>query len=186
MADDDKGWDSGFGPLPPIGSEPGAYVEGERVGDEPTEHLMDSGVVGFPTEADIDALPDKPGESRPLLGVVPPPHETLAAWWHRMADVDLAMLGPKVEEYGGSGGSYDLDLVGRILADTTGRHDADRPTREELGCFHYLTGKLGRMAAAYREGKLPSDDTIVDAIVYLMMIRRIREVGGWPWSAGDE
>lgn len=179
MADEEEGREFFRGPqlnLPPVGSPPGEYVDGTRV-SEPESDEEDTGFDWAQEAVVVNAI-----ES--LIGVVGPPH-TLADWWHDRADKDLEMLGPKVNEYGGSGGSYDLDLVGRILADTTGRHDASRAVREELGCFHYLTGKLGRMAAAYREGRLPSDDTIDDMVVYLNMIRRIRAVGGWPWSSED-
>ena len=47
----------------------------------------------------------------------------------------------------------------------------------ELGCWFYISGKIERAFEALHRHELPSDDTVHDATVYSMMIRRIREVG---------
>jgi hypothetical protein len=51
---------------------------------------------------------------------------------------------------------------------------------EEAACLWYALGKLARAVASYREGKLPSEDTLKDLVTYGMMARRVRAVGAWP------
>lgn len=100
----------------------------------------------------------------------------LMEWWQTQSERDLAELLPKVGEYG----AFDLQIIGDVLA-TMSNWDQNTPTRvkEELGCFFYLLGKVARMASAYRENRLPSDDTYHDAEVYAKMVRRIRDRGEW-------
>jgi hypothetical protein len=50
----------------------------------------------------------------------------------------------------------------------------------EAATLWYALGKVARAVAAYREGRLPSDDTLHDLSVYAMMARRIRQTGRWP------
>lgn len=89
----------------------------------------------------------------------------LEDWWRRTAQADLELVIPKLQEYG----SLDLELIGLALGS-----DA------EAGVMYYLLGKAGRAVSAYRRGALPSEDTLVDATIYAMMARRIRETGRWP------
>lgn len=104
----------------------------------------------------------------------------METWWHDLASSDLKLLIPKAREYS----NYDLQIIGQVMADVIGWKGAKNPTvYQELGCFWYLLGKVGRMAGAYRNGELPSDDSILDARIYAIMVARIRDCGSWPgWS----
>lgn len=101
--------------------------------------------------------------------------QELLAWWRKVTEVDIHQMLPKVSEYG----AYDLSMIGRTLLDVLDRENVPERVGQEMGCFFYLLGKIARMASAYKEGRLPSDDTLHDAVVYLMMIRRIRHFGEW-------
>jgi hypothetical protein len=100
----------------------------------------------------------------------------LMEWWRGVTEADIDKMLPKVTEYG----AYDLSVVGSTLVDML-PWDQNTPERvkQEVGCFFYLLGKMARMASAYKEGRLPSDDTLHDIVVYAMMIRRIRDRGEW-------
>ena len=104
----------------------------------------------------------------------------LAAWWWVEAQKEIDATVPKATEYG----SYDMQLIGRVLADMM-EWDAAKTERSEgvhveLGAFFYLLGKVARAASAYTRSELPSDDTYFDAGVYGRMIARARQKGGWP------
>lgn len=101
----------------------------------------------------------------------------LAAWWRQQAEDEIDMVVDKAIEYG----ARDLIEMGRQLAYMAGR-EADMPEEEmaELGCLQYLVGKMSRATAAWAEGRLPSDDTMLDIGIYVRMIQRIRQTGGWP------
>lgn len=98
---------------------------------------------------------------------------SLEDWWMETAKADLLAMGPKVEEYTAS----DLVLMGQFLEHWLG---IPAGSGTEAACVFYLLGKVARAVAAYKEGRLPSIDTLHDSTVYSMMMRRIREVGGWP------
>lgn len=121
----------------------------------------------------------------PVLGVVAPPEvsglgpgeEDLRTWWMGQSERDLAMLLPKVGEYS----AYDLELIGRVTADTLGwGGPRDAATLTEIGIAFYLLGKIGRIMGAIREGNLPSRDSWLDSHVYAKMALRTRDAGGWP------
>jgi len=99
--------------------------------------------------------------------------ENLEDWWMRTAKGDIEKMLPKVAEYTAS----DLVLMGQFLAEWTG---LDPKAGPEAACCFYLLGKVARSVAAYKEGRLPSDDTLHDIVIYGTMMRRIRECGGWP------
>jgi hypothetical protein len=101
------------------------------------------------------------------------PDVDLEGWWTRRAEADLAEILPKVGEYTAS----DLVLMGEFM-----EHWLRIPAGSgaEAACLWYALGKVARAVAAYREGRLPSEDTLMDLTVYSMMARRIRETGQWP------
>lgn len=111
------------------------------------------------------------------------PAQELAEWWEKQAHAEVAPLLAKMTEYGGSGPAVDLIEIGRKLAELGPRlaeltkTDADKA---ELGCYFYIVGKLARWHAALMEGRPVSDDTLLDIGVYVKMVQRIRESGGWP------
>lgn len=94
-------------------------------------------------------------------------------WWMLTADADYQAFGPKLAEYGAN----DLKEIGRKLARLMNWDDITDAQMNELGCWFYLCGKVERAFEALHRHELPSDDTNHDAVVYGMMIRRIREVG---------
>ena len=105
------------------------------------------------------------------------PASELNWWWVEQAKAEANAVAPKAVEYS----AYDLELIGRIMADTIGwKGEQTRAVHTELGCWFYTIGKMGRAVGAMREGRLPSDDTIHDLNVYGRMISRTRDVGGWP------
>lgn len=101
----------------------------------------------------------------------------LEGWWAKLAQADMEVAVPKAIEYSAT----DLDMLGRWMADLLGIELPDQPGIEvELACMFYLFGKIARALGAYRDGRRPSDDTIRDARIYLIMLTRARETGGWP------
>lgn len=107
---------------------------------------------------------------------------SLEDWWGEVSAGDVAAVAHKAMEYG----SADLDVMGEALVatsafDTAGMSlETKRKLGQELALSFYLLGKVGRMFGAYANGRLPSDDTIHDATVYSMMLRRVRAEGAWP------
>lgn len=111
---------------------------------------------------------DNPGpQAQPLLPI--------EEWWLSTARTDLDSVLPKMQEYG----SFDLVAVGQLMAHAMQWDDVTPEQLTELGCWFYLQGKVARAFDALRQHRLPSDDTTYDIGVYSMMVRRIREVGGW-------
>lgn len=101
--------------------------------------------------------------------------EDVLEWWRNTADADAQRTVPKATEYG----AYDLEVIGATLMRLMGWENEPARVGSELGVFFYLLGKVARMASAYADHRLPSDDTLFDATVYSMMMRRIREAGEW-------
>lgn len=97
----------------------------------------------------------------------------LRGWWEATTSADFEQMAPKIAEYTAS----DLTLMGRFLEEWTAMPEGTGP---EAACAFYLLGKIARAVAAYKDGRLPSDDTLHDIVIYAMMMRRIREKGGWP------
>lgn len=108
--------------------------------------------------------------------------QSLEEWWVAKARAEIEDMTAKTAEYGGGGRAHDLIGIGNDLAQAMGRTGSvvgdDEAT--ELGIWFYLRGKMGRAMAALIDGRMPSDDTIHDILVYARMIQRTREVGGWP------
>ena len=95
----------------------------------------------------------------------------LKEWWIEQARVEADKLAPKAVEYG----SYDLAMVAEVMAEMM-----TRPPDLELGLVFYLVGKIARAASAVKDGRRPSDDTLVDIAIYARMILYVREHGQWP------
>lgn len=108
--------------------------------------------------------------------------EELAGWWRSAADDEIRMVVAKAIEYGAN----DLVEMGRTLAYMANREGLTDAQLAELGCVQYLVGKMARVTAAWAEGRTPSDDTYLDIGVYVRMIQRIRQTGGWPGTVEDE
>lgn len=121
-------------------------------------------------------------------GTVPPVDSEglgaiLARWWYDKSEEEAQGVVPKATEYGGAHRASDLIQLGRTIAELMGFTGAGRMTEgelQELACYFYLQGKVGRWHAALLEGRRVSDDTLLDIAVYTKMVQRIREVGGWP------
>lgn len=111
----------------------------------------------------------------------PPLHwaDELRQWWNRTADCDISSSLDKIVEYGGNGPAYDLLATGHDLAAMNGRRVTDEEA-VELAIMMYLSSKVNRWLAAAKDGRRPSDDTLLDITYYSMMARRNRAVGGWP------
>ena len=112
---------------------------------------------------------------------VPSPGSDLEQWWQSVTRNDLEATLPKVAEYG----SADLEVMGAAMIRLHPNHDAmDEGERKQVGLemaiAFYLLGKVSRLYGAYQSGGQPSDDTWLDASVYSMMGRRVRNSGGWP------
>ncbi len=105
------------------------------------------------------------------------PPLSLQEWWRNLTDTDIEATIPKVAEYTSS----DLKIMGDTLREWM-PGGAEMPERwgVEMAIAFYLLGKIARAVAAYREGRVPSDDTIKDIRVYAVMMQRVRDVGGWP------
>ena len=103
----------------------------------------------------------------------------LLSWWERTSYADLTGMIDKIHEYGGAGVALDLVEIGQRVAGIAHRTVGDEEAIE-LGIGFYLQGKISRWHAATIEGGRPSDDTLMDIVIYAMMARRNRAVGGWP------
>jgi hypothetical protein len=102
--------------------------------------------------------------------------QALAGWWRAKAESEIEMVVAKAVEYG----ARDLVEMGRSLAHMAGREGLTDAQHAELGCLAYAVGKMARIEAAWHEGRMPSDDSWLDLGVYVRMVQRIREAGGWP------
>lgn len=105
----------------------------------------------------------------------------LRGWWKQTAHDEVAQLVAKMVEYGGLSRATDLIAIGKSLVDAGVRvpEETDE-VYTELGIWFYLRGKLARWEAAIKEGRRVSDDTLLDAGVYIRMAQRTRQAGGWP------
>lgn len=104
--------------------------------------------------------------------------DDIEQWWTRKAMGEISDMVAKTREYGGSGKALDLIGIGRDLAAVAGR-EVDDQEATEIGIWFYIRGKVGRAMAAVADGRLPSDDTIHDLLVYGRMLQRVRETGVW-------
>lgn len=107
----------------------------------------------------------------------------LATWWRNTAESEIDKTVAKAVEYSGTGGGLPADLVdyGRQWAFASGLGtDFTDAQYAEIGVWCYLVGKLGRWSSALRNGRMVSDDTLLDIGVYVRIAQRIREKGQWP------
>ena len=105
--------------------------------------------------------------------------DELIQWWLGKAAAEIQPMVDKIIEYGGAGRAVDLIEVGRELARLKDWEVNDAEAAE-LGIYFYIRGKMGRWQAAISEGRGVSDDTLHDIGIYIRMVQRIREMGGWP------
>lgn len=110
----------------------------------------------------------------------PGPIKYLQGWWVDKAEAEISDMLKKTGEYGGQGRALDLIGIGQDLAHAAGRGAVGDAEATELGIWFYIRGKVGRAMAAISDGRMPSDDTVHDLLVYGRMIQRTREAGGWP------
>lgn len=126
---------------------------------------------------DDEAATVSPVDSEDLAG-------TLMGWWMQKAQEEAETVVPKATEYGGASRAADLTQIGRSMAELMNSEFGARylsdAQLQELACYFYLQGKMGRWHAALMEGRRVSDDTIYDIGIYIKMVQRIRESGGWP------
>ena len=71
-------------------------------------------------------------------------------------------------------GSYDLYTMGDALSRLPEKRIESDRAAAEMGIMFYILGKVARALSAYKEGRLPSDDTLHDISVYAMMARMTR------------
>lgn len=109
------------------------------------------------------------------------PELELRNWWKNRALVEAEAVVPKAIEYG----SNSLMQLGRTVARLQGR-EVDDAEALELGCWINVVQKVERWSDAVLRGDRPSDDTPYDAGVYIRMMQRIREVGGWPFGPDNK
>jgi len=126
-----------------------------------------------PGEEPRRTLHSEPGGSDGSENTPLTPLEELGFWWGHTFTNDLNDILPKIGEYTSS----DLILMGQFMEHWLGLPPG---SGQEAACLFYALGKVARAVSAYREGRLPSPDTLHDLTVYSMMARRIRETGRWP------
>lgn len=95
--------------------------------------------------------------------------DNIAEWWADKAAAEAKAYAAKAAEYGHA----DLDIMGQTLQILLGDKGVGLDP-QELGIAFYLLGKVSRMFGAYAQGKLPSDDTLHDTLVYTTMMQRRR------------
>lgn len=92
-------------------------------------------------------------------------------FWKNTSDKDLEGFLMKSLDYG----SYDLYTMGDALSRLPQTKLGTDKAAAEMGVMFYILGKVARALSAYREGRLPSDDTLHDISVYAMMARMLRK-----------
>lgn len=108
--------------------------------------------------------------------------DTLTDWWLTTAQKDVQACARKAAEYG----SVDLELMGAAMLAMNPELWAAAPADErakagtEMAIAFYISGKVARLIGAFQQGRLPSEDTIADLVVYSMMLRRAHTAGSWP------
>lgn len=104
--------------------------------------------------------------------------QKIAEWWETKANDEAKAMVEKAREYDG----LDLEIMG-VAMQAFLPDDLDTETRRsaglQLACYFYALGKLGRAFGAFRQGRLPKQDTPHDLKVYAGMIEHIAEFGRW-------
>lgn len=144
--------------------------------DDTSQEEWNAAARGYVGKMASPRLPEVPPVNSEALGA------TLTRWWVEKAEKEARELVPKAVEYGGAHRASDLTQLGRTLAELMEASDGREEDAElqELAIYFYLQGKMGRWQAALLEGRRVSDDTIHDLGIYVKMVQRIREAGGWP------
>lgn len=106
--------------------------------------------------------------------------QILTGWWMGKATDEVMAVVPKAVEYGAT----DLRDMGRVMAEMAGRVISDEEATE-LGIYFYALGKMSRWSDAIKRGERVSDDTLHDLGVYVRMVQRTRDAGGWPGLPKD-
>lgn len=132
-------------------------------------------------------VPIAVAEHRSVLPIDPPPPtlaEDLAAWWRAKAEDEIGQTVAKATEYSGLGGGLPMDLVSLgkewAFASKLDIHGFTDAQLAEIGVWTFMVGKLGRWSSALRNGRMVSDDTLLDLGVYVRIVQRIRDRGQWP------
>jgi hypothetical protein len=101
----------------------------------------------------------------------------LAQWWRDAAEAEIEQTVSKAVEYGAD----DLIAIGEEMIATGVAHsEGSVEETTEIGIFFYIVGKMARWRSAVRRGVRASDDTLQDIGIYVRMVQRARQAGGWP------
>lgn len=158
-----------------------------------TEHADPAGVINqrmraniqraFKPLVDLANQFNRPTqESKMTVGPRNDAASELEGWWREKAMDEIMRTVPKAIEYGAG----DLEEIGRQLVAAGVKEPefetaiGDKRWHEELGVYFYMTGKMARWRSAIERGEFVSDDTLFDIGVYVRMVQRIRDAGGWP------
>lgn len=101
-----------------------------------------------------------------------------AEGFHQWANRWMARVAPEVQRKAAEYGSNSLAKKGYRFAAAQQR-DVSGSEALQLGALQYVAEKSDRIEDALLRGNAPSDDTLVDAAVYLLMVMFIRENGHW-------
>lgn len=112
-------------------------------------------------------------------------YRDIERWWLDLAHTEINALIPKAIEYGGTGRDGNLIALGRSMVEAGfpvpkfKNEDGENEFYAELAIYFYIQGKLARWGAALKQGNFVSDDTVHDIGIYVKMVQRIRDIGGW-------
>lgn len=109
--------------------------------------------------------------------------QKLAEWWRGQAESEIEQTVAKATEYSGTLGGLPQDLVdlGRQIAFVQRReHDFSDAELAEIGVWAYIQGKVNRWSSALRNGRMVSDDSLLDIGVYVRIAQHVRDTGEWP------
>lgn len=109
--------------------------------------------------------------------------EELTQWWRDKAESEIDQTVRKAVEYSGTGGGLPQDLVdlGRQWAFAAGLDGRFTDAQlAEVGVWTYMVGKMGRWSSALRNGRMVSDDGLLDLGIYVRIVQAIRDRGQWP------
>lgn len=110
--------------------------------------------------------------------------EAFREYFHNLIREILDGAVPKAKTYG----THELANLGRTLfetihADSTRGiyNKASDQAAISTAVWFYVIGKTARWSAAVRRGEQPTQDTVVDVLVYCLMWLKVNETGEW-WS----
>jgi len=102
------------------------------------------------------------------------PADTFHDWARQWVDATAPAVERKAAEYG----SNSLAKKGWRMANAQHRA-VEQAEALELGALQYVLEKLDRVEDSMLRGQTPSDDTLLDATVYLLMVLFVRQNGHW-------